>query len=218
MGDCDIKFVNKEITPFGGLSLFFKMLERCHFDEHLEQSSIPVYPNSPSKPPHPLVEHRRAAPLARDPLIQTLGEIRVNQVDRPIEADPILGTGAPTPLFAKLRDHMFQAALRTETPQVLHRQLTPRVQLLFLLIFYLHFLSLYYLYSLLKPLFQDPAKRGDQSLDQTAVVGDDLRRRPGLISDRQATAIIGEQPLRETDRHPVAVRFRHERQNSLYRI
>ena len=42
MGDCDIKFVNKEITPFGGLSLFFKMLERCHFDEHLEQSSIPV--------------------------------------------------------------------------------------------------------------------------------------------------------------------------------
>ena len=42
MGDCDIKFVNKEITPFGGLSLFFKMLERCHFDEHLEQSGIPV--------------------------------------------------------------------------------------------------------------------------------------------------------------------------------
>ena len=39
---CDIKFVNKEITPFGGLSLFFKMLERCHFDEHLEQSGIPV--------------------------------------------------------------------------------------------------------------------------------------------------------------------------------
>lgn len=42
MGDCDIKFVNKEIPPFGGLSLFFKMLERCHFDEHLEQSGIPV--------------------------------------------------------------------------------------------------------------------------------------------------------------------------------
>ena len=38
MRDCDIKFVNKEITPFGGL----KMLERCHFDEHLEQSGIPV--------------------------------------------------------------------------------------------------------------------------------------------------------------------------------
>ncbi len=28
MRDCDIKFVNKEITPFGGLSLFFKMLEK----------------------------------------------------------------------------------------------------------------------------------------------------------------------------------------------
>lgn len=27
MRNCDIKFVNKEITPFGGLSLFFKMLE-----------------------------------------------------------------------------------------------------------------------------------------------------------------------------------------------
>ena len=29
--DYDIKFVNKEITPFGGFSLFLKMLERCHF-------------------------------------------------------------------------------------------------------------------------------------------------------------------------------------------
>lgn len=42
MRDCDIKFVNKEITPFGGLSLFFKMLEKCHFAKRLEQSSIPV--------------------------------------------------------------------------------------------------------------------------------------------------------------------------------
>ena len=42
MRDCDIKFVNKEITPFGGLSLFFKMLERCRFDEHLEQSGLPL--------------------------------------------------------------------------------------------------------------------------------------------------------------------------------
>ena len=39
---CDIKFVNKEITPFGGLSMFFKMLEKCRFDEHLQQSGIPV--------------------------------------------------------------------------------------------------------------------------------------------------------------------------------
>ena len=42
MRDCDIKFVNKEITPFGGLSLFFKRLEKCRFDEHLEQSGLPV--------------------------------------------------------------------------------------------------------------------------------------------------------------------------------
>ena len=42
MRDCDIKFVNKEITPFGGLSLFFKMLEKCRFDEHLEQSGLPI--------------------------------------------------------------------------------------------------------------------------------------------------------------------------------
>lgn len=42
MRDCDIKFVNKEIPPFGGLSLFFKMLEKCRFDEHLEQSGLPL--------------------------------------------------------------------------------------------------------------------------------------------------------------------------------
>ena len=42
MRDYDIKFVNKEITPFGGLSLFFKMLDKCHFSEHLAQSDIPV--------------------------------------------------------------------------------------------------------------------------------------------------------------------------------
>ena len=41
MLDHDIKFVNKEITPFGGLSLFLKMLERCHFAEQLEQCGIP---------------------------------------------------------------------------------------------------------------------------------------------------------------------------------
>lgn len=42
MRDYDLKFVNKEITPFGGLSLFFKMLDKCHFSEHLVQSDIPV--------------------------------------------------------------------------------------------------------------------------------------------------------------------------------
>lgn len=29
MRNCDIKFVNKEITPFGGLSLFFKSLKNA---------------------------------------------------------------------------------------------------------------------------------------------------------------------------------------------
>ena len=42
MRNCDIKFVNKEITPFGGLSLFFKMLEKCHFEEHVIQCGIPL--------------------------------------------------------------------------------------------------------------------------------------------------------------------------------
>lgn len=42
MRNCDLKFVNKEITPFGGLSLFFKMLEKCHFEEHVIQSGIPL--------------------------------------------------------------------------------------------------------------------------------------------------------------------------------
>ena len=41
MRNCDIKFVNKEITPFGGLSLFFKMLEKCHFEEQVMQSGVP---------------------------------------------------------------------------------------------------------------------------------------------------------------------------------
>ena len=34
--------MNKEITPFGGLSLFFKLLEKCRFDKRLEQCGIPV--------------------------------------------------------------------------------------------------------------------------------------------------------------------------------
>lgn len=37
----NIKFVNKEITPFGGLSLFFKMLEKCKFSDALESSGLP---------------------------------------------------------------------------------------------------------------------------------------------------------------------------------
>jgi hypothetical protein len=37
----DIKFVDKEITPFGGLALFFKMLERCNFGQVLQECGLP---------------------------------------------------------------------------------------------------------------------------------------------------------------------------------
>ena len=40
MIDCDIKFVDKEITPFGGLSLFFKILMQIRFLEHLEKCDL----------------------------------------------------------------------------------------------------------------------------------------------------------------------------------
>lgn len=39
--DIDIKFVDKEITPFGGLSLFLKMVERCCFEEVLRECGLP---------------------------------------------------------------------------------------------------------------------------------------------------------------------------------
>ncbi len=39
--EIDIKFVDKEITPFGGLSLFFKMLERCNFEQVLQGCGLP---------------------------------------------------------------------------------------------------------------------------------------------------------------------------------
>ena len=41
MPNYDIKFVNKEITPFGGLSLFLKMIEKCHFEDLLRRLDIP---------------------------------------------------------------------------------------------------------------------------------------------------------------------------------
>lgn len=42
ISDLEIKFVNKEITPFGGLSLFLKMLDKCSFKEVLSKSGIPA--------------------------------------------------------------------------------------------------------------------------------------------------------------------------------
>ena len=38
-----------EITPFGGLSLFFKMLEKCHFEEHVIQCGIPLQGFNPNR-------------------------------------------------------------------------------------------------------------------------------------------------------------------------
>ena len=55
MMDCDIKFVDKEITPFGGLSLFFKMLERCHFQEQLALCGIPLQGSNRGYNPHQLI-------------------------------------------------------------------------------------------------------------------------------------------------------------------
>lgn len=42
MIDYDIKFVNKEITPFGGLSLFLKMLDRCRFEDQIATCGLPA--------------------------------------------------------------------------------------------------------------------------------------------------------------------------------
>ena len=53
--DYDIKFVNKEITPFGGLSLFIKMLVKCRFEEHLAQSGIPVQDSNRGYKPAQLI-------------------------------------------------------------------------------------------------------------------------------------------------------------------
>ena len=40
--DLDTKFVNREITPFGGLSLFYKVLDKCGFKQALLESDIPL--------------------------------------------------------------------------------------------------------------------------------------------------------------------------------
>lgn len=42
MRDFDIRFVNKRLTPFGGLFLFFEMFEKRRLAEHIEQSCIPI--------------------------------------------------------------------------------------------------------------------------------------------------------------------------------
>lgn len=56
MRDYNIKFVNKEITPFGGLSLFLKMLEKCHFEEQLERFGLPVQGSNRGYKPMQLIQ------------------------------------------------------------------------------------------------------------------------------------------------------------------
>lgn len=56
MPNYDIKFVKKEITPFGGLSLFLKMLERCHFEDKLSQCSLPTQGSNRGYNPIKLIE------------------------------------------------------------------------------------------------------------------------------------------------------------------
>lgn len=53
--DIDIKFVDKEITPFGGLSLFLKMLDRCDFKQALKSSGIPLQGSNRGYDPSELI-------------------------------------------------------------------------------------------------------------------------------------------------------------------
>ena len=47
--------VNKEITPFGGLALFLKMLEKCHFQEQLARCGPPAQGSNRSYDPLQLI-------------------------------------------------------------------------------------------------------------------------------------------------------------------
>ena len=52
----DIAFTNKEITPFGGLVLLYKMLERCHFQEALSACPLPTQGSNRGYSPEQLIE------------------------------------------------------------------------------------------------------------------------------------------------------------------
>lgn len=55
MSGYDVKFVNKEITPFGGLSLFLKLLDKCHFEERLQKCGLPVQGSNRGYKPFQLI-------------------------------------------------------------------------------------------------------------------------------------------------------------------
>lgn len=56
VSDIEIKFVDKEITPFGGLSLFFKMLEKCGFERKLQELGMPEQGSNRGYKPWQLIQ------------------------------------------------------------------------------------------------------------------------------------------------------------------
>lgn len=52
----EIRFVNKEITPFGGLALFLKMLERCGFEQALKECGLPEQGSNRGYKPWQLIQ------------------------------------------------------------------------------------------------------------------------------------------------------------------
>lgn len=54
--DYDIDFVDNDITSWGGLSLLFKMLSRCHFSEALEDFNLPIQGSNRGYSPCQLIE------------------------------------------------------------------------------------------------------------------------------------------------------------------
>ena len=55
MKDLYIAFTEKEITTFGGVSLLYKMLDNCHFNEALSSVGLPQQGSSRGKSPEQLI-------------------------------------------------------------------------------------------------------------------------------------------------------------------
>jgi len=55
MSDYDVKFLNKDITPFDGLSLFLKLLDKCHFEEQLQKCGLPLQGSNRGYKPFQLI-------------------------------------------------------------------------------------------------------------------------------------------------------------------
>ena len=55
MKDLEIAFTAKEITAFGGVSLLYKMLDKCHFKEALSSAGLPQQGSNRGKSPEQLI-------------------------------------------------------------------------------------------------------------------------------------------------------------------